>query len=99
MSQHKALYNTARWKRRRLAQLEAEPLCRYCKALGKITQATIADHVVPHRGDHDLFFNGKLASSCKPCHDGMKQELEKSGTMRGGDTNGVPIDPAHHWNR
>jgi hypothetical protein len=51
----------------RSAQLAAEPLCRMCLAAGQIQAANIADHVVPHRGDLDLFWNGALQSLCATC--------------------------------
>lgn len=68
-----------------------------CAALGLVTEATIADHVTPHRGDYDLFWHGELQSLCKPCHDGPKKHLEVSGHLRGCDVNGRPLDPTHHW--
>lgn len=97
MSQHKALYNTAAWKRKRLAQLAAQPLCAMCEAQGRVTAATIADHVVPHRGCLVLFYHGLLQSLCKRCHDGAKQQQELRGQLRGGDLNGYPMDASHHW--
>lgn len=96
---YKHLYNTKRWYRLRYHQLRKEPLCVFCERLGKVTPATIADHVRPHRGDEALFFDGdNLQSLCKPCHDGAKQQLEKSGTLRGCGVDGVPLDANHHWN-
>ena len=41
--------------------------------------ATVADHVEPHRGDHDKFWHGRLQSLCKPCHDRDKQREENGG--------------------
>lgn len=93
------LYNTRRWYRRRWQQLQDEPLCRFCSALGKVTAATVADHVVPHKGDEALFFEGELQSLCKLCHDSAKQKQERSGVLPGHDTTGLPLDPSHHWNR
>lgn len=95
----KHLYNTKRWHRRRYYQLRDYPECALCARLGRVTQATIADHVVPHRGDEELFFEGELQSLCKTCHDGAKQQLEKSGTLRGCGVDGLPLDANHHWNR
>lgn len=99
MSQHKALYNTAAWKRRRAAQLGAEPLCRMHLALGQTVAATVADHVQPHRGDHELFFHGQLQSLCAPCHSAHKQAQEHSasGLVRGAGLEGRPLDLAHPW--
>lgn len=97
---YKHLYNTKRWYRLRHHQLRAHPLCAMCAKLGKVTAATVADHVRPHRGDEALFFDeGNLQSLCKPCHDGAKQQMEKSGTLRGCSLDGVPLDANHHWNR
>lgn len=93
------LYNTARWVRRRSAQLRTEPLCRMCKQMGYRTLATVADHIEAHRGDTALFFEGELQSLCSTCHSSVKQAEEKSGAIRGCDAQGNPIDPGHHWSK
>ncbi|AHE51713.1 HNH endonuclease [Sphingomonas sanxanigenens DSM 19645 = NX02] len=80
--QHDSWYKTARWQRRRAAQLRDEPLCRMCQGEGRITAATIADHVIPHRGDPVLFWQGELQSLCKPHHDRDKQRIERGGKPR-----------------
>lgn len=96
---YKHLYNTKRWHRLRWYQLKDNPLCAFCKRLGKVTPASIADHIKAHRGDEVLFFDPKnLQSLCKSCHDGAKQQFEKSGVMRGCDLSGIPVDADHHWN-
>ena len=61
---------------RRARQLAAEPLCVLCPEHSK-QLATIADHVVPHNGDHGLFWFGDLQSLCKSCHDIKKQRVER----------------------
>lgn len=95
------LYNTKAWKALRLEQLSRQPLCCYCQQQGKVTAATVADHINPHKGDESLFFDGgNLQSLCKTCHDSAKQKAEKHGiTEIGSDTAGSPLDPSHHWNR
>lgn len=93
------LYSTKRWHRLRWHQLQAEPLCRYCAAMGRTTAATVVDHITPHKGDEALFFGGALQSLCKGCHDSAKQRLEKSGSLPGCDVNGWPLDPNSHWYR
>lgn len=91
-------YNTARWKRRRDVQLQTEPTCRYCRDYnGLVTPATVADHVEPHKGDRELFFCGELQSLCDSCHSGIKQEMERSGRVRGHDERGNPLRPPPHW--
>lgn len=99
MSQHKALYNSKAWKLRRRDLLDKEPLCRMCKALGRISMATVADHIKPHRGNLEMFYHGELQPLCKLCHDSAKQAEEKSGMLRGGDISGNPLSGDHHWNR
>lgn len=91
-------YNTARWQHLRARQLAIEPLCRYCAELGRTTAATEVDHTIPVAQRRDLAFDpDNLASICKPCHSGMKQRWEKSGTRPGCGTDGVPLDANHPW--
>ena len=95
-----ALHSTARWKRRRARQLRHFPLCRLCLSLfGKLSVAVVADHVLPHRNDPKLFWNGELQSLCESCHNSLKQQQEQGGGMAGSYADGTPIDPAHPWNQ
>jgi 5-methylcytosine-specific restriction endonuclease McrA len=71
-------YGTARWKAIAKQQLDEEPLCRMCKAKGKLTAATTCDHVIRHKGNPVLFWNtGNLQSLCTPCHSREKQRQEQ----------------------
>ena len=93
-------YSTAEWKRLRRSQLQAKPFCAYCLQLEIKIPATIVDHVTPHKGNKALFFNPlNLQSLCKTCHDSAKQRLEKSGSLKGSNASGIPLDPFHHWNQ
>jgi len=76
-SETRKLYKLKRWYALRDRQLRAEPLCRLCESEGRITPATVCDHVTPHRGDVDRFWAGPFQSLCKPCHDGAKQREEQ----------------------
>lgn len=71
-------YGLAVWKAIRERQLDAEPLCRRCKAKGFDVLATVVNHVIPHRGDWERFISGPFESLCKPCHDGEVQAEEKA---------------------
>ena len=75
------LYGTQRWKNRRAKQLRNHPLCAMCKADGRTTAATVADHEEPHRNDEALFWNGKLQSLCARHHDSDRKRIE-AGTQR-----------------
>jgi hypothetical protein len=79
--QAKVWHNSARWLRKRDAQLRDEPLCRMCKRDGTVTVATICDHVIPHRGDYDLFWNGETQSLCATHHASEKQR-EEAASLR-----------------
>ena len=83
----------------RRQQLRDHPLCAMCLKQGLTVLGTVVDHVLQHKGDTDIFFNGKLQTLCKPHHDSTKQRDEKRGYVGGCDVSGVPIDPNSHWNR
>lgn len=71
-------YASARWKALRALQLAREPLCRFhWQASGVTVVATVADHVVPHREDARLFWEGELQSLCATCHSSTKQRQER----------------------
>jgi 5-methylcytosine-specific restriction endonuclease McrA len=90
----------SRWQKAREAFLRAHPLCADHLKRGQVVQASVVDHVTPHRGDKQLFWDStNWQSLCKHCHDSHKQRLEKSGKDAGCDLAGKPTDPAHHWNR
>lgn len=97
-SAHSRGYGAA-WRRLRKAHLAREPLCRMCKAQGKITAANVVDHIKQHHGNPALLFDAaNLQSLCKQHHDSAKQSQERTGVLRGADVNGMPLDPAHPWN-
>lgn len=53
-----------------------------CSEEGIVTEATIADHDPPHKGNADLFWTGRLKSLCKRHHDSDKQKMEKGGKRK-----------------
>ena len=77
------LYSTARWQKLRAIELAEERLCRRCLEEGVATIATVRDHVHPHNGDVDKFWNGERQSLCKTHHDSAKQR-EEADRGRGG---------------
>lgn len=93
------LHSTYRWQKKRAAHLKAEPLCRWCLKEGRVTMADTVHHLVPHRDDPDLFWNGELASLCKEHHDRDAQAIEKGGTPRPRiGLDGWPLDEHHPAN-
>jgi 5-methylcytosine-specific restriction enzyme A len=96
-SSHPRLYNNRRWHLKRKQQLQQHPLCVICADAGRVA-ASVADHVNPHNGDLDLFWNGPLQSICEHCHNRFKQHVEKHGYSNAVDVDGRPIDPNHPSN-
>lgn len=92
-------YKTGRWKRRARAQMQAEPLCRMCLGRGETKAARVADHIIPHRGDDRLFWEGDLQSLCDSCHSRLKQREEIHGFNEILDADGWPTDPRHLANQ
>jgi 5-methylcytosine-specific restriction protein A len=85
-------------RRRRAHQLRMEPLCAACLKAGKVTPATIADHIEPHGGDYTKFVLGKLQSLCEPCHQ-PKWAADKRGYSSDIGDDGHPLDVRHSFNR
>jgi 5-methylcytosine-specific restriction protein A len=71
-----------------------------CQESGITEPATVADHVIPHKGEWFLFFDaGNLQSLCKRCHDSVKQQSEKIGFSQQIDEDGWPMDQRHPVNQ
>lgn len=59
-----------RWQKARDDYLRKHPLCVKCQEEGRLTPATVVDHIIPHRGDRTLFWDVRnWQSLCKSCHD------------------------------
>lgn len=73
---------TSRWQRARRTYLRSHPLCVHCQQQGCLVPATVVDHVIPHKGDWQLFWDeANWQSLCKPCHD-VKTATEDGGFGR-----------------
>ena len=58
------------WDKARRLFLMDNPLCIRCAELGLIVEASVVDHIEPHRGDRCLFWDrDNWQSLCKRCHD------------------------------
>ena len=76
----------ARFRRARLAYLREHPLCAKC---GR--SATVLDHIRPHRGDPELYWNSEnWQGLCLRCH-GIKTAGETWGRQR-------PQEKRNFWN-
>ena len=83
----------SRWRKARAAYLLRHPLCRYCERQGRVTPATVVDHIKPHNGDQALFWDSaNWQPLCKACHDSVKQSEERRGeSLPVFDVDGYPI--------
>jgi 5-methylcytosine-specific restriction protein A len=64
------LYTSTVWLRLRESFLRDNPLCIECKREGRHILATVVDHIIPHKGNKDIFYDASgLQSLCKRHHD------------------------------
>jgi 5-methylcytosine-specific restriction protein A len=89
------LYRSSRWRRVRRAQLTEHPLCRFCLEKGRVTVATVVDHIKPHKGNINKFWLGELQSLCLQCHNVTKADIERLGYRRDIGLDGWPLDKRH----
>ena len=60
----------SKWRTARQRYLRRFPLCAECLRKGKLSPATVVDHIIPHRGNERLFWDqGNWQPLCKRCHD------------------------------
>lgn len=80
-SAHARGYNR-RWARERKRWLAEHPFCVDCEEEGITTMGTEVDHIKPHRGDMQLFWDrSNWATRCKP-HHSAKTAREDGGFGR-----------------
>ena len=72
-----------KWQQARKRYLQAHPLCVFCQQQGRVTAADVVDHIVPHQGNDNLFWDtNNWQPLCASCHSSTKQAAEAKG--RGG---------------
>jgi len=60
----------SRWRTASKRFLRCNLLCVHCMKDSKLVNATVVDHIIPHRGDKALFWDeGNWQALCKRCHD------------------------------
>lgn len=76
-----SMYNY-QWKKIRARFLKENPLCVYCMREGRVEPANVVDHIKPHKGDKELFFDyDNYQSLCYSCHN-RKTAKEDGGYGR-----------------
>ncbi len=72
----RAFYNSPEWRKVRAYVLAQEPLCRECKAAGRVTSATEVDHVRAVKDGGAPFDPDNLQPLCLSCD--SRKTLEES---------------------
>ena len=73
----------SRWQKASKAYLRENPLCVECLKQRRYVQATVVDHIIPHRGNEELFWNeSNWQSLCKSCHDRKTGREDSRPTYR-----------------
>jgi 5-methylcytosine-specific restriction protein A len=68
-----------------------------CAARGATTAANEVDHIIPHKGNQDLFWReSNWQPLCKTCHSAKTRSEQTGKPIKGTDANGYPIDPEYH---
>ena len=68
--------------------------------VGRVTPATIGDHIIPVKERPDLAFDfDNVMPLCETCHNSVKKREEATGHRAGTKTDGSPVDPGHFWNK
>jgi len=66
-----------KWRKYRKVFLGMNPLCVLCQRRGEISGASVVDHIIPHKGDKELFYDeGNHQALCVRCHN-AKSAKEK----------------------
>lgn len=74
-------------------------LCAHCRERGELNPSQVVDHIKPHRGDFDLFWDeSNWQGLCKRCHDRKTVKERNQSKVKGCQADGRPTDPAHPWN-
>ena len=63
-----AFYRSTAWKKMRANYIIEHPFCVECQRYGKLTKATVVDHIIPIRMGGPQLEESNLQSLCAPCH-------------------------------
>lgn len=89
----------ARWDRASVAYRREHPLCVCCKANGVVEAVALVDHIIPHKGDRELFWDrDNWQSLCERCDKTIKRALEHlfaDGKVPSCDLNLSRVFPEH----
>lgn len=61
-------YNSKEWKKKRADFLIEHPFCEECRREGRLTAATVVDHITPIRMGGAELDDNNLQALCASCH-------------------------------
>lgn len=71
-------YDSSAWRALRKLKLQRNPMCEICYADGRLTEATIVDHIVAVKdSDEGRLDIANLQSVCLSCHSRKTRQEEK----------------------
>lgn len=71
------------WRKARAGFLKKHPLCVDCEKEGQLNAATEVDHIIPHKGDKELFWDRNNWQGLCKMHHSRKTAREDGGFGRG----------------
>lgn len=69
---------THAWHKARNRYLRDNPLCTQCKGQGVIKEAGVVDHIIPHKGNNELFWDESNWQSLCTRHHNIKTATKDS---------------------
>ena len=74
-------YGTAAWVNLRAMVLSQSPICVECERLGRVTLATVVDHIIPFKERPDLGMTiENLRPLCSSCHNRIGKRIRIKAT-------------------
>ena len=79
---HEKAYNY-KWGKASKKYRKHNPLCVSCQLSGRTSAASCVDHIIPHRGSNDLFWDkGNWCSLCWRCHSAKTRREDSLSTWK-----------------
>jgi len=82
------------WQKARNTFLLSHPCCRMCEEEGRVTRATVVDHIIPHKGDQKLFWDTRnnWQALCTKHHSATKQRIENGKEIKRTGVDGWKVE-------
>ena len=71
----------SKWQKARKRFLQTHPLCEVCLKEGRYVKATDVDHIIPHRGNRQIFWDESNWQALCHSHHSMKTKREDSSPV------------------